>query len=125
MILAAIVVTAGFIGGAIAGRFLRVVPAYAQEDNTITAKTLKVNDANGHPRIILSTTADANEKPIVMLLDEKATPLQVYGLTDKDEPTFSVMDKKGSVRIGGAITESDGPGLFINDQNDKIIWSAP
>ncbi|MEW6201594.1 MAG: hypothetical protein AB1546_06445 [bacterium] len=125
LILFVVVVAMGFIGGAIAGRFLPAQSAVAQEDDTITAQTFTILDDEGRVRIIL-TTSEENNQPLVIFMDEDGSTLrQVFGLTDNGEPTFSLADKKGITRLGGANTDAEGPAIFINDQKDKMIWSAP
>lgn len=124
-VLAAMVFSAGFIGGAIEGRFFNGETSIAQESDTITASSFQVLDSEGRPRIMLTTSDDDQGRPLVMFTNEAGELAHVYGLTETGEPTFSMIDSHGVTRLGAAVTDAEGPAIFIDNEKEQTIWSAP
>jgi len=115
-------VVSGLLGGFVANKFFRSQPALAQEGTpeALGAETLKIVDANGNIRMLLTTTDEKAGN--IIFLDENKNVRAVYALSKTGEPVISITDTNEKQRFVIAIPDGDKPGIEMYDENEVKIW---
>ena len=126
LLLAFVLVAAGFAVGAAAAKFFSSQPALAQDEGgqVLTARQFQIVDADGNMKMLLATDDDDNS-PSISLYDNAGKFRAVYNLSEKDEPALMMHDKKGNTNLVIAVTKEDGEEITLYDKNMKPLWTKP
>ncbi len=104
VLIVALSVVTGLVGGVVAGRLFMGAPVFAQKMPLVTevirAEKFKVVDKNGKPRAAI-------------------------GLGDGEQPLLVFGDENEKVRLGIALKADGQPGLEFYDKKEKVVLKAP
>ena len=124
LLLAALMVTASLIGGALASKLLAPRNAYAQDQGeVIKANRLIIVDENGTMKASLSPKGLVLFGSGVVVCDEKGNSragLQI----NKNASSVILLDEAGTVRTM-AVASKELSGIQISNAEGKGIWYAP
>lgn len=120
-----IAMVAGFAGG-IAGRVaFKEQSATAQDSIIVAANSFQFMDAEGNPRMLL-TTSDEDKTGLIGMYDEKSQARAAISLSDKGEPTVALSDSAARLRMVMTVLDAeDTAAIFMFDTKDQPIWGIP
>lgn len=123
LLIAAIFMITGFAGGALVSGLAKPQCAKAAAQETVTAQSFQVADADGKVKLI-AYTDDAGQ-PNISLMDNNAKVRAIFALTDKGEPIINLQDKNEKLRGVATVLDEQGPAIGTYDASEKTLWSAP
>jgi hypothetical protein len=118
-------VTAGVIGGLLAGRLSLDRPVLASEPaKMITAQAFKLVDGKGATRASLSISAGG--QPALEFFDTAHRVRALFDMSGMGDPQLFLMDEDGSIRteMGLGVESKGRPFLNLRDKDGKVFWSV-
>jgi hypothetical protein len=107
---------AGFLGAAAFQALVSVEPARAQDPRITTTGELRLTDASGRTRLLLTMV---REKPRLLMLDAEGEYRLEMGLGDLGEPHVWLRDADGAAKVQVALTGKGLPSFTLADQRGR------
>ena len=85
--------------------------------NEVRLRRLVVEDGNGNPKIVMTTTGD--RAPVIALLNAEGEIRLQLVMLDGIEPKILLSDREGRGRLQMTIDEHDNAGITMFHDNDR------
>ncbi len=113
---------AGLLGGLLGGFLAGPTLAVADNKTALVAGELRLADANGRTRLLLTLVKDT---PRLFMLDDAGEYRLEMGLGEGGEPHIWLRDKDGAAKVQVALTQKGRPAFRLADQKgrDRAIFA--
>ena len=127
LLLLALTVVAGLIGGAVSNWLFMARTAEVQEtkkhEKVVRAEEFRLVDKAGNLRGVMNASSIVIG-PQLAFFDEGGTTRMRMFLSDDGDPMLLLKDEDGTLRMSMNLT-AGMPGLLLRDEGGTVMWSAP